>query len=199
MFSTRKTSEHHPSPPYNSPTVAAEAAEVAEAATEAAAVAEVVEAAAAVEAAAVSHGGCGGAINIIRRHADRSRRLDDPPQLARLVVCRLAMLARAGLGPSFYAGLRAMDEIKTDIAKLAAETLALQTLIVAFLGRLSSGDANHAAIIRAAFDDAARFLEDRAIEHGTASHAQHLPHSLRVIEELRAATISYEYKSKHGV
>jgi hypothetical protein len=70
MSSTKRTQR----PAYNLSeavaTVAEVATEAAVAAIEAAVAAEVVEAAV---AAAVSHGGCGGVIDIARRHGERSR------------------------------------------------------------------------------------------------------------------------------
>jgi hypothetical protein len=91
-----------------------------------------------------------------------------------------------------------MDAEK-EINNLAAETLAIQALLVAVLSRLSSSDPSTNALIHSGFDAAASFLEDRTIETGEAVTPEHLAHSLRVIEELRAATFHDQHKPKHGV
>jgi hypothetical protein len=54
-------------------------------------------------------------------------------------------------------------------------------------------------VISDAFDQAASFLEDLTIKAGKTVPPEHLAHSLRIIEELRAATLGDQSQPKHGV
>lgn len=65
-----------------------------------------------------------------------------------------------------------------EIRRLAAERLAAETLLVALLSRFND-----------AFDHATRFLEDRTFDASESAGPEELAHSLRVIEELRVATL----------
>lgn len=91
-----------------------------------------------------------------------------------------------------------MDYAK-EINQLAGETFALQALLVALVGRMSAVDAGYAALARGAFDDAARFVEDRAIQFGRAAAPEHMVHSIRVVEELRTAIFGDKQQPKHRV
>jgi hypothetical protein len=88
---------------------------------------------------------------------------------------------------------------ETEIRKLAGETLALQTLLVSLCTRLFSRDPSLRPVISDAFDQAASFLEDLTIKAGKTVPPEHLAHSLRIIEELRAATLGDQSQPKHGV
>ena len=80
-----------------------------------------------------------------------------------------------------------------EINRLAAETLALQTLLVALLSRL---DPNAVATT---FDDAANFLENLAIKFGRAASPDHVVKALEIVERLRANTLSNHEKPTHGI
>jgi hypothetical protein len=49
------------------------------------------------------------------------------------------------------------------------------------------------------FDLAARFVEDRAIEAGETSSPEHLIKAIRIVEELRTATLGHHDKPRHGI
>jgi hypothetical protein len=89
--------------------------------------------------------------------------------------------------------------IAKQINMLNAETLALQTVLVSVLYRLSGLGPAFEGPIRSGFDDAARFLEARTIEAGSAVPPEHLAHSLRIVEELRAVALINHEKPKHSV
>jgi hypothetical protein len=55
------------------------------------------------------------------------------------------------------------------------------------------------AVVRSSFDDALRFLEDRAIEVGASVSPNHLIHGLKVAEKLRAVVVGNREKPKQGV
>jgi hypothetical protein len=55
------------------------------------------------------------------------------------------------------------------------------------------------SVIADSFDAAASFLENQTIQAGDAVPPEHLARSLRVIEELRAATLGDHDKPKHGI
>ena len=76
-----------------------------------------------------------------------------------------------------------------EIRQLAAERLAAETLLVALLSRFDDHDASTRATINDAFDHATRFLEDRTFDASKSAGPEELAHSLRVIEELRVATL----------
>jgi hypothetical protein len=91
------------------------------------------------------------------------------------------------------------DDIESEIRAVAGETLALQTLLVALLSRLTAYDPSMRDVIADSFDQAASFLESLTIQAGSTVPPEHLARSLRVIEELRAATLGDHDKPKHGV
>jgi hypothetical protein len=83
-----------------------------------------------------------------------------------------------------------------EIRRLAAERLAAETLLVALLSRFDDHDASTRATINDAFDHATRFLEDRTFDASESAGPEELAHSLRVIEELRVATLGPREESK---
>ena len=83
-----------------------------------------------------------------------------------------------------------------EIRRLAAERLAAETLLVALLSRFDGHDASTRATINDAFDHATRFLEDRTFDASESAGPEELAHSLRVIEELRVATLGPREESK---
>ena len=76
-----------------------------------------------------------------------------------------------------------------ELQRLAAETLATETLLVALLSRFAVHDDVVRRAIADAFDQAARFLEDQTLATGKSMPPEDLAHSLRVIHELRVATL----------
>jgi hypothetical protein len=90
-------------------------------------------------------------------------------------------------------------EIVSEVYSVAAETLALQTVLIALLSRLAVHDPSLQSVIAASFDEAANFVEDATIQAGSAAPPEHLAHSLRVIEELRAATLGDHERPKYFV
>jgi hypothetical protein len=78
------------------------------------------------------------------------------------------------------------DETRREIASLAGETLALQTLLFEFfvIARNSGAFPDHLA--RKVFDNAANTLERNAIAMGSNAAPEHLVGALGVVEQLRA-------------
>jgi hypothetical protein len=79
-----------------------------------------------------------------------------------------------------------MDQDK-EIRRRAAEKLAVETLLVELLSSFDDHDAS--GTISEAFDRATRFLEDRTSDASESASAEEVTHSLRVIDELRVATL----------
>ena len=75
-----------------------------------------------------------------------------------------------------------------EIRRLAAEKLAVETLLVELLSRFDDHDPNLTATIKDALDQATRFLEDRTSDVAEFASSEQIAHSLRVIDELRIAT-----------
>jgi len=90
-------------------------------------------------------------------------------------------------------------EIRKEFYTLAAEPMAIQTIIVNVLGRIGDADPRLRDAIRAGFDDAASQIESLAIKLGKASSPDHAVKALGIVEQLRAATISDHDKPRHGV
>jgi hypothetical protein len=88
---------------------------------------------------------------------------------------------------------------QVEIESLAAETLALQTILAHVLDQVAKVDVRIAAAIRKGFDDAADDTEDIAIKLGKSASPDHTVKALGVIEYMRTATFGYQDKPKHGV
>ncbi len=91
-----------------------------------------------------------------------------------------------------------MDHDK-EITALAAETLALQTILTSVLNRLGATDPRIGEAIRGGFDDAASFVENMAIKFGKSASPEHSVKALGIVEQLRTATLGEPDKPKHGV
>lgn len=91
---------------------------------------------------------------------------------------------------------KGMEQMKGEIALLAAETLALQYILTMVASNLISAFPAMRPTILQAFDRAANVAERLSIEKGT--RAAHVPETLRIIEQLRAA-ITGKDQPKHGV
>jgi len=90
-------------------------------------------------------------------------------------------------------------DYEAEITALAAETLALQTVLVHVLGRLAVLDAGLADAIKFGFDDAASDAESTAIKFGKSASPDHMVKALHIVEELRTATLGNPDKLKHVV
>ena len=77
-----------------------------------------------------------------------------------------------------------------ETRQLAAEKLAVETLLVELLSRFDDHDPKITTTINVAFDQATRSLEDPTSDAGESAYAEEVAHSLRVIDELRVATLS---------
>ncbi len=84
------------------------------------------------------------------------------------------------------------DETREQLALIAAETFALQTLFVVLMNWLKHRDPT----VTKVFDEAAEIIENLAL--GRAQHARHLPQAIKVIEELRSG-VTRNREPKHGV
>ena len=82
-----------------------------------------------------------------------------------------------------------MDRDK-ETRRLAAEKLAVETLLVELLSRFDDHDAKITTTVKVAFDQATRFLEDPTSDAGESASPEEVAHSLCVIDELRVATLS---------
>jgi hypothetical protein len=76
-----------------------------------------------------------------------------------------------------------------EIASLAAETLALQSIISHVFYRVSCVDPKMAAAVRAGLDDAANQIEALAIQAGANVNPAHLTKAVAIVEQLRTATV----------
>ena len=81
-----------------------------------------------------------------------------------------------------------------EIALLNAETLATQQVLTSVLYELKSLNPSVAAAISRGFDNAARQVEDMAIQAGESVRPEHLVKAIRVVEELRTASLGYSGK-----
>ena len=86
-----------------------------------------------------------------------------------------------------------------EIESLAAETLALQTVLAHILDRIARVDRSLAIAIQQGFDDAASDAEHIAIKLGKSASPNHIVKSLAIIEHLRTATLGNPDKPKHAV
>jgi len=86
-----------------------------------------------------------------------------------------------------------------QIVALNADTLALQALLVHVLKRVAVHDAKLAHAIKLGFDDASSVTEDSAIKFGKAASPEHIVKAIRIIEELRTATLGHPDKPKHAI
>ncbi len=88
---------------------------------------------------------------------------------------------------------RELDLIKGQIINLAAETLALQAIVVQLANRIGALDPVLANAVSKSFDEAGTFAES----FSPAKAAGRLPETLRIINQLRTAVTGSD-KSKRG-
>jgi len=86
-----------------------------------------------------------------------------------------------------------------EIAALGAETLALQAILTNVLLQLGKEDVVLALAIRRGFDDAVNEIEDLAIRLGKAARPDHVVKDVRIIKELRTASLGDRDKPKHAI
>jgi hypothetical protein len=86
-----------------------------------------------------------------------------------------------------------------EINSLAAETIAIQNVLAQVLYRISRISPAFETAILQGFNDAASSIEDSAIIHGKAASPDHLVKAIRIVEELRTATLGHKDKPRHGV
>jgi hypothetical protein len=92
-----------------------------------------------------------------------------------------------------------MTDKEHEIASLSAETLAIQMALASVLYHLGKESPAVAGAIRRGLNDAASQIEDLAVRAGKASRPDHLVKAIRVIEELRTASLGDQDKPRHGV
>ena len=86
-----------------------------------------------------------------------------------------------------------------EINSLAGETLAIQVVLANVLREISKIDRRFYDAIKLGFDNGASEAEDLAIRFGKAASPEHLVKAIRIIEELRTATLGNHDKPRHGV
>ena len=89
--------------------------------------------------------------------------------------------------------------MEKEIASLAAETLAVQTILASVLFHLGRTDAKVQLAIQRGLDDAANHVEDIAIRIGKAASPAQIVKAIGVVEEIRAASLSDKAQPRHGV
>jgi hypothetical protein len=85
-------------------------------------------------------------------------------------------------------------DYEREVTLLSAETLAIQHILTNVLYELKSLNPGVAAAISRGFDNAARQVEDSAIQAGKSVPPEHLVKALRIVEDLRTATVGYSGK-----
>jgi hypothetical protein len=90
-------------------------------------------------------------------------------------------------------------DLKLQIDSLAAETMALQAIIVGLCNGIQSTQPALAPAVEAAFDYAADIAERIAITHGKNASADHTVATLKMVEQLRAAVLGSHSQPRHGV
>ena len=81
--------------------------------------------------------------------------------------------------------------LKTEIARLHAESLATQTILVKLMVALAESGKVEKSILTGAFDDAADFVEALAIALGTKAAPEQTVGALKVVEQLRTAFVNH--------
>lgn len=78
---------------------------------------------------------------------------------------------------------------KKKIHLLSTENLAIQAVLVHVLRHLAKSDPNLWKAIAAGFDDAAREVENTAIQHGAEAKSERTLEALRIVEIKRKASL----------
>ena len=90
-------------------------------------------------------------------------------------------------------------DYEAEIDALAAETLALQAIVTNVFRQIGKDDVVLSLAIRRGLDDAVNEIENLAIRLGKTARPDHVVKAVRVIEELRAASLGNQDKPRHGV
>ena len=81
------------------------------------------------------------------------------------------------------------QELRKEINRLHAETLALSAVVGFVFSRLAAQDPDLKQVIAAGFDDAANYAESLTLRAGKAIASDHSASALAVIEQLRKIAI----------
>lgn len=87
----------------------------------------------------------------------------------------------------------------SEIQQLAAETLAIQTILAHVLDELIRDNPGLRDSVRKGFDHAASDLEQIGVQRSKGSMPPHVIKALSIIEDLRTATLGNPGKPKHAV
>jgi hypothetical protein len=87
----------------------------------------------------------------------------------------------------------------TEIQHLAAETLAIQTIIAHVFDELIRDNPALRKSVRKGFDHAAGDLEQMGVQRSKGPMPPHIVKALSIIEDLRTATLGNPSKPKHAV
>jgi hypothetical protein len=90
-------------------------------------------------------------------------------------------------------------QMEKEIASLSAETLAMQTILASVFFHLGRTDPKVQLAIQRGLNDAANQVEDLAIRLGKSASPDHVVKAIRVVEEIRAASLSDKDQPRHGV
>ena len=91
-----------------------------------------------------------------------------------------------------------MDHDK-EINDHSAQLLALTAVLAFVFGKIAQADPKLLSAISLGLDDAANFVENFAIKTGKTASPEHTVKAIRVVEEIRAATLGNQSKPRHGV
>jgi hypothetical protein len=90
-------------------------------------------------------------------------------------------------------------KMKAEIESLHAETLAFNYMFTCVLRRMAEIDADLAKAIAKGFDDAANSVENLTIRLGKLASPKHTVKAIRIVEEIRTATLGDKNKPRHAV
>jgi hypothetical protein len=80
-------------------------------------------------------------------------------------------------------------DVEKEIYSLSADTLAYSTILAQVFWQISQTSPEMHTAISRGFDDAANVVEHLAISYGTRASPEQTVKALRVVEELRTATL----------
>jgi hypothetical protein len=87
----------------------------------------------------------------------------------------------------------------SEIRALAAETLAIQTIVGQTLFHLARADPRIADAIRQALDDSANIVEQIAIQFGSKASPDHTVKALKIVEEVRTIVLGRGNKPRDAI
>jgi hypothetical protein len=85
-----------------------------------------------------------------------------------------------------------------EIKSLAAETLALQAILIGIMDRLAKSGPEMRSIVASGLDDAANYVEHIALKY-TSAAPEHTAKALQIVEGLRATALGKPDKPTHVV